>query len=201
MKKILHFILIAVSWLYFSCSGYGSKELVGGYYYSKKDARIESHNGYSQNEIYPWILDYDFNEDYIIAKQKPDRSNYKTYIGFNLYMRYKAYAAYLRNPNIINIEDGINLRKANIDKDSLNYKLFLSYNASESNTARDIEIYTKIGDSLCNNIPKLKRIFLNDINYWILDIRHDSLIGPLGGQEYFEERTRLNVPSKLRLSD
>lgn len=71
------------------------------YFYFQKGKDIQSYNGLSRNVIYPRVLDYAFNENFILAKQNPDKSFYCALLGFDLYSRFTAYADYLRDPSFI----------------------------------------------------------------------------------------------------
>ena len=86
------------------------------------------------------------------------------------------------------------MKNAKISEDSANYNLFKAYGASKKNTTNDISIRSRISDSLCNNNLYYKQIFAKEINYWIIDIAKDSLIGQLSAEEYLSKRKQLGVP-------
>jgi hypothetical protein len=54
-------------------------------------------------------------------------------------------------------------------------------------------------DSLIHSDSFYKSIFRNDINYWIIQITNDSLIGPLTKSEFEATRKELQIPDKLKL--
>ncbi len=63
------------------------KELSGSYYFYYGDGCAGSIlTGYLENGIYPKVIDYDYNSDFIIAVQKPDYSRYKFMISSELDM-------------------------------------------------------------------------------------------------------------------
>lgn len=194
-------IVVTFTLGYISCEQSGDRDMPGRHFYFSKNKDIESYNGFSRNVIYPRVLDYAFNENFILAKQNPDKPFYCALLGFDLYSRFTAYADYLRDPNFINTSEGSNYKDARIFNDSQNYKLFKLYNSSENNTSRDANIYNRITDSLCNNDPILKKIFSQGTNYWIIDIKKDSLIGPLIYKEFLSECNRLHIPKELKLSE
>ena len=40
----------------------------------------------------------------------------------------------------------------------------------------------------------------NPVNFWIIDISADKLIGPLSLNEYFQQRQQLNIPDDLKMN-
>ncbi|MGX5688164.1 hypothetical protein [Arcticibacter tournemirensis] len=76
-----------------SAGGDYAKDLSGDYFYrdegdSKKD--ILSHLP-GKKDIYGEVLDYDYNDNFIVAKQKPIYEEYKSMIGFKLRDNLKEY--------------------------------------------------------------------------------------------------------------
>lgn len=48
--------------------------------------------------------------------------------------------------------------------------------------------------------PLIQKIKQNDINYWIIQIANDSLIGPLTKSEFEATRKEMQIPDKLKLN-
>ena len=40
----------------------------------------------------------------------------------------------------------------------------------------------------------------NPVNFWIIDISSDKLIGPLSLNEYLQQRQQLNIPDDLKMN-
>lgn len=57
----------------------------------------------------------------------------------------------------------------------------------------------KEADSLIAHDPYYQKIFANDTNYWVIQIAHDSLIGPLTKSEFEIIRKELKIPKSLKL--
>lgn len=162
---------------------------------------ISSYNAIIQKTtIYQDVISKAFNEDFIIAKQKPNRRHYVPTLGLDLYTRYKSYMHYIQNPMILK-EEGYRELRGKIEWDSINYKTFFSRGASDKNSSKDIQISWSIADSLINNDPYYKKIFANEINYWIIYNPKDTLIGPLTKEEYIVKRKELKIPEDLQLEE
>lgn len=159
---------------------------------------------YSENEIlhrttiYPDVVSYAYNEKFIIAKQKPTKEGWLPYLSLDLYNRYIAYKEYSQNPDIFSEESWKPL-KGEIEWDSSNYKIFHDREATDKNSSEDLIIGRSIADSLIKNDPYYKKIFANEVNYWIIYNPQDTLIGPLTKEEYLEKRRELNIPDELKL--
>lgn len=150
--------------------------------------------------IYQDVLSKACNDDFIIAKQKPNKQHYVPSLGFDLYIRYTSYKHYLENPNILN-EEGYREQKGKIEWDSANYKMFFERGTSDKNSSQDIQISWAIADSLIKNDPFYKKIFANEVNYWIIYNPKDTLIGPLTKEEYKVKRKELKIPDDLQLEE
>jgi len=148
--------------------------------------------------IYQDVVSMAYNDDFILARQKPNKRHYVPSLGIDLYTRYTSYLHYKDNPHIIN-EEGYKEQKGKIEWDTINYKLFTERGASDKNTSNDIQISWAIADSLINNDPYYKKIFVNEVNYWIIYNRKDTLMGPLTKQEYIAKRKELKIPDNLQL--
>jgi len=58
----------------------------------------------------------------------------------------------------------------------------------------------KIADSLLKYDFYYRKIFSNNVNYWIIKVSNDSIYGPLNKNEYYYFRGVLGVPKSLKLS-
>ncbi|MBP7477636.1 MAG: DUF3997 domain-containing protein [Chitinophagales bacterium] len=84
-NKIVVLLSILFSSVHLACNLDDSKELSGNYIYlaqsnENKSILSQTNNAYS---IYPNVIDYDYNKDFIIAVQKPNREEYLQMIAFD----------------------------------------------------------------------------------------------------------------------
>jgi hypothetical protein len=201
----MKYLMCVISFLVFltSCNlGVESYKLSGNSFYKnegKGDRMISSSNhSLYRTAIYPDVIAYVFNDEFIIAKQRPDKLHWPQLLGLDLYSRYTAHAEYLKDPNIFERDAWRNL-EGKIEFDTVNYKMFHERGASLEKSSEDIRIREEVVNFLISNDPYYKKIFSNDINYWIIYNPKDTLIGPLNKDEYLVQRKRLGVPDDLQL--
>ncbi len=198
MKNIIIVILLLII---ASCnSGMDISTLSGNSLYMNDGGhrQIYSNNAIlHRTTIYPTVITHAFNKDFILAKQKPSKSDYITYLGFDLYGRYTTYSNYLKDPDAY-VKDGF---KEKIMKDSLNYEMFKAKETSLENNSEDIQISQSIAAYLLENDPSYQKVFVNDTNYWIIYNPKDTLIGPMTREEYLIKRKEFNVPDNLQLNE
>lgn len=167
--------------------------------YGRNMRVIESNNILLHNtSIYPDVVDYAYNKDFIIAKQVPQKSSAADFLGDNLYTKYTSYQYYVIDSASSTKKSDIVLRNK-IKSDSNNYYLFKKYGLSDKNSGTDIQKRKQIADSLIANDEYYKSIFSHDTNYWIINNQKDTLIGPLTREEYFLKRSELKIPNTLQL--
>jgi hypothetical protein len=150
--------------------------------------------------IYPDVVSHAYNKNFIIAKQIPEKANWPSLLGSDLYTRYKGHLHYIKNPGILN-EEGYKKQKGKIEWDSVNYKMFFERGASDQNSSADMHISRSIADSLIKNDPYYQKIFANEVNYWIIYNPKDTLIGPLTKEEYMIKRKEMKIPDDLQLEE
>ncbi|MCB9065462.1 MAG: hypothetical protein H6551_10020 [Chitinophagales bacterium] len=54
-----------------------------------------------------------------------------------------------------------------------------------------------VADSLLKNHTKFVKILSTNINYWIIDVSKDSLLGPYSYEEYISKRRLLEIPNSV----
>ncbi|WKN44226.1 hypothetical protein [Tunicatimonas pelagia] len=202
-------LLLPIILLFFSFCGAGvgdvSLELSGGYTY-----RVEGSMKYImadhifKDNIYPEVIKYSYNKDFILAVQKPNRDRGVTFLSNELSSMYQI---------LVNVDE--NERSSIIDRyDSHNSTIIseqslfntLKNNLSVNNSIEDIKQGHVISDSVLNNDPYYQKVFSNDVNYWIIEHRDTKgdntssvLHGPLSEQEYNGMREHLGIPDDLVL--
>lgn len=160
--------------------------------------RIFTNTLVHKTAVYPDIVGYDYNDDFIIVKQIPSTKYVAAYLGYDLYHRYSSYQQYMFNKDSIKPEEWVGVGES-IEKDTANYRIFHSRGASPGNTQEDIMISHAIADSLIHNDPYYKKIYSRKENYWIIINALDTLIGPLTKEEFLIKRKEYHVPDKLTL--
>lgn len=161
--------------------------------------RIFTNTAFHKTAIYPDIVGYDYNDNFIIVKQKPSATKYVTpYLGFDLYHQYTVYHKYMFGKDNIKPQEGVDVGDV-VKRDSANYRIFHSKGASQGNTQEDIMISQAVADSLIHNDPYYIKIYSRKENYWIIINALDTLIGPLTKEEFLIKRKEYHVPDKLTL--
>src|SRR5659263_93483 len=77
----------------------GNKSIDLGNDYAMRDKTIVPRNLFTGTEIYSKVVEYKFNEKFIIAKQKPKVSSYKKLLKENLITRLMIYDGFLKERN------------------------------------------------------------------------------------------------------
>jgi hypothetical protein len=149
-----------------------------------------------KNKIYANVIDYKFNDDFIIACQIPNRNFYLSHFASELSANYSTYYNYLKDST----SEKFYRSRNDILTDSIIPKIFKSRKISFENTSEDIKKGEKIADSLMKNDPFHKKIFSLKKAYWIIKIKNNILIGPLSETEYKLKRKELNLNNKLTLT-
>jgi hypothetical protein len=170
----------------------GNIKLSGDYWYKTIDCgecrMIFSRERY-YNAIYPTVTDYAFNENFILAEQRPAKETYIYDFGEDLFRRFENYRIYKTNNNILNDSFHSKLRGF-VEKDSLLYRQFMEMGASKDELKNRV-IGIDLAKSLIQNDSFYIKIFSNKLNYWIICNSSDSLIGPLTRQEYLDKKNIL----------
>ena len=195
--KTITSILFLVLILY-SCANLNDEWIdLGDDYVCKIDGgtkAIYSNQIYYNTEIHSKIVDYKFDEKYIIAKQEPDYDYYKNFVESNYSTRYARYEYYIvRNQDIPEFKD----IRTWIVADSLHYKLLKSKGVTIENQIEDIEKIKTILDSVFHYDPFYKKVFSSKENYWIIDKDKNIRFGPFSKKEFEKELKQKNINLKL----
>lgn len=176
-----------------------TKELSGGYVYRTDGNQryIRADNTF-KNSVYPNVVNFAFDENFILVLQSPSLDAFKVFLADELIGRYSILAS---------IKDTTELQKGeyaflktNLLADSTLYRM-LSKRLSPNNTSEDIKESQSIADSLIKSSPKYKLIFSRKLNYWIIRAQDGELLGPFSESEYLQKRKELGVPDKLKLEN
>lgn len=157
---------------------------------------IISSSLYENSDIYPTVIDYEFDQNYVLIAQEPEKESYKailsSYIGskYSIYMNTKADSMFLVRENCKNLE-------ALILKDSLTYQDLKRRGLTKENSVSDLDIRDDYIDSLFLHDEYYKKVFSRKVNYWILDKKNDKLFGPFSWEEFENKRQRLKIKMQL----
>lgn len=164
-----------------------------GYWLSDNRLSIESGNSF-KNSVLPLVVDYGFDEDFIIAVQKTDTVRIRRKIAENLALIYE----YLESHRNYTYEEPIEFtpKLEAFYNDQVLYNRFKK-EVSRNNSDSDQRNSELIADSLLLHNPQYKKILLRPYNYWILNKNTDELFGPYSRMEYLIRRVQLGVPDNL----
>lgn len=186
-------VLVAISLIY-SCnmSDY-SEQLAGGYKFvsNGKDYNLIS----GKNQIYPNVIGYSFNDDYIIVCQEPNKTLYKTLFASTLANNYNVYCSYIKD----SVSEKYHKSRSEILADSIIAKIFKSKNVSFENTGEDILKGEKIADSIIKNNTIQKKIFSLKKVYWIVGVKDNILFGPYSKDEFELRKNEKNIDLELNI--
>ena len=196
IKKTLILLFIIISIGIAGCNDI-SEDLGGGYTYRNDGGnRCINLNNYGKyGRIYPLVIDYDYNEDYIIALQNPSEKYFKILLSFDLCSMHSHSFSSEDSIRIKNIEA---YNQIFLD-DTVLYNNILSKKLTKNCGTKNSLIYDSIADSLIKNSPKFKLIFSRKYNYWIIKKKGDEIFGPYSENEYLEKRKEIGVPEGLQV--
>jgi len=204
MKKKSLLIVAILFYFEISCNSReigNDEDFDNGYSFVNKGSKrkmILPPNFCSKAIVFPDVVDYSYDSNFILAEQHPNRESFMMILGSYLYEHNLSYISFLRDPKRLDPSHQ-GLERYHIENDSFNYKLFKSYNTSTLNSARDVDIRDLIADSLLRHDPYYIMIFDRPIKYWIIQVDRDTLFGPFDSVEYKNKKRELNISQKLNL--
>jgi hypothetical protein len=194
MKKNIPILFLIVS--AFSCNMSDSvEELTGEYTFVHEG---ETHNFIvGKHTIYADVIDYSYDDNYILACQIPNKEMYLSQLQSSLWSDYFCYNSYLKDST----SEKFNKSRNEILKDSVISKVFKNRKVSFQNTSEDIKKGEEIADSIIKNNPFHKKVFSLKKVYWIIEIKNNLLIGPLSKDEYDLKRKELKLSEEFKLKN
>ena len=173
-----------------------SEDIGGGYTFeheSKSDNFI-----LGGHEVWPDVVSCNFNNRYVIAKQKPDKTSSISLMTSELSAKYIMYNNYITDSNY---RKEVKELANKIISDSTVYNLLLSKGVSFRNTLEDKNKIDIISDSIFRNNPYYKKYFSDTVNYWIINKKEELIFGPFTKEEYLKKKQEIGVPKNLKLDD
>lgn len=194
MKKIKIILITTIVSFFSSCNMSDSiEELPGDYTFVHEGEDYNFISG--KKNILPNVIDYEYDESFILACQEPNRIMYKSLFGSNLSFDYTIFNKYLKDSTTVKYYKS----RKEILGDSTIAKIFKNKNVSFENTSEDIKKGEEIADSIIKNNPIHKKIFSLKKVYWIIQIKDNILFGPYSKQEYLIKRKIIKVDERLAL--
>lgn len=197
----LYFALILIiSLLVVSCANLGDSitELGNRYEYRVDgDQRWISAGNIMRDGIYPNVINYKFNEDYIIVVQEPTVKGYKRFLTQDLLYRYES----------------IIYKTDTLKKDAYEQKFLKSHLWTDTDiharvvkemkpdNQTSFEKIDLIADSIIKFDPFIKNDFQRKRNYWIILKKKEVVLGPYSKLQYQQQRKELKVPENLQLEE
>lgn len=150
--------------------------------------------------IYSKIIDYKFDEKYIIATQEPDYEYYKLFVGSTFSSRISSYEYYLKDGKTKQFfkETTPFVRKA-IIADSTFYKKLSSKGITGANLVPDSDKIEIVLDSIFKTDIFYIKMFSSRLNYWIINKDLNIRFGPFTKEEFEQKCKEKQI--NLRLND
>jgi hypothetical protein len=198
--KILAGLLII---LFNSCLSFHDFRVdLGGNYTYHGDGKWKSiypSQIYYDTHIYSEIVDYSFNERFIIAKQIPDYEYHKLFIESNYSIRYGIYCDFLKDSTSDKfMKETTPFIRNSIKADSSLYKLLKLKLVTNQNSTDDQEKIKTVLDSIFHSDPYYLKLFASKENYWIIDKQNNIRFGPLTKLDFERELIKMNINLKLK---
>lgn len=145
--------------------------------------------------IYPNVIDFAYNEDFILVFQVPSKEHFITFLAQDIRIRFIALAN-VQNTSDLSKED-YELMKINLLADSSFYRM-LTKELSPNNTPEDIKKSEDIAKDIIFNSDYYRSILEKDTCFWILSHIDKRKYGPFSKMGLFDKAKELNVPEELQ---
>ena len=194
MKKALLIVVLFLITLSCNMSDY-SEELSGDYTFIHEGQDYNFIIG--RNEIYANVVDYKFDDNYIVVCQVPNRSMYLSNFASTLSGKYSTYYSYLKDSTTEKYYRSRN----EILRDTVIPRIFKNRKISFQNTSEDIQKQEEIADSIIQNDSFHVKVFSLKKVYWIIKVKSNNLIGPLSYAEYKQKKQEFNLSNDLLIQE
>lgn len=153
---------------------------------------------YYPTQIYSQITDYKFDENFIIAKQKPDKEYYLIFTSSNYSSRFIIYNSYLKDSTSKTFNDERTpFIRQSIKADSSLYKILKSKGITDQNQIVDKNKIKIVLDSVFQADPFYVRLFSSNENYWLINKDKNIRYGPFTKQEFDNKCRQENIKLKF----
>jgi hypothetical protein len=197
------YCLLGLYFLIAACHDDYTEKLSGGYEYYYESSRTRSIANYAQdrpNEVYPDVVDYVYDRNFILVKQRPDTEAYKGIMQSDFVSRYDRYQRYMANPGSYD-KNHSSYKEQEVIDDSGLYRILKAQGLDSALSGKDFEAGMQFVDSVLATDRIYQKTFANEFCYWIADHKTRRLLGPLTQDEYLKMKLELLVPAELKLQD
>ena len=174
---------------------------LGDGYTFKTDAHYRSiypNQVYYNTAIYSTILNYNFDNKYIIAEQKADYEHHKIFLAGVLRGRFSIYCSFLKDSTSkTSFNETSPFIRESIRADKGLYKLFMSKGITAQNSIEYMGKSELILDSIFKHDPFYVKLFSQNENYWIIDKDQNLRWGPLSKREFEKKTSELYIALKF----
>lgn len=147
--------------------------------------------------IYPSVDFYNYDDNYILARQFPDLEGVSRNIIGDIS---KIISAFRCNDNLHKGKTSDECRRL-IEKykDCTNFYQNLAKIPPNQYSAESTNIKILLAKEIIAKDPYHEKVFSQKENYWIIDKKGGDIYGPFNKHEYMNKRKSLGVPEDLRL--
>jgi len=147
--------------------------------------------------VKPNVESFAFNENFILVKQKPNFKSCAVLLGNELnnvawtFKRIDSFSfeklpKHLQKRYLENLKDSIFYRK-------------IALKITPQNTIEEQMYFRSLADSIIKIDKEYQKIFINEINYWIIEKKTNKVFGPYSEQLYLNKKIELGVSKSLHL--
>lgn len=183
-----------------SCANLGDLwvDLGNGFIY-KRDGRLRwiTRDNIMKEKIYPNILDYAFDDNYIIIVQEPEMEGYNRVLAEDLCMRYESIIYPLIKPEVDSATKFF--LKSHLWTDSSIHERVVKEIKPDYHS--DFTKLQLIADSIIKFDPYYLKQLSRKRNYWIINKKKDIIFGPFSKVEYLRMRNQFKISETLFLKD
>lgn len=181
-----------------SCANLGdsSTQLGNGYLY-----RVDGSNRWigsdhtMKDRIYSNVLDYAFDDHFIIVLQEPSFKGYEELLSEDLLYRY-SFVIDNKDTSKYDVSEKRFLKSHLWTDSSIHKRVLRKILPNNQSTVLDL---TAIADSIIKNDFFYRKAFLNKQNYWIVKKDTYSVLGPFTKAEYIKVKNDLQIDKALKL--
>lgn len=198
IKDSIFFLAFVTILVISSCANLGdsSTELGNGYRYRVDGSnRWISSDHVMKERVYSNVLNYAFNEHFILVLQEPSFQGYLELLSEDLLYRY-SFVIDNRDKSKYD-EDEKRFLKSHLWTDScINRNVLRKILPNKQSTILDL---SAIADSILKNDPIYRKAFLSKENYWIIKKDTYTVLGPFSKTEYIKTKNDLRIDKELKL--
>lgn len=183
-----------------SCANLGDSatDLGNGYVYRVDgDQRWIRAGDIMQDGVYPNVIDYKFNNDFIIVIQEPTVKGYKRFLAQDLRYKYES-IIYKTDTSKSDAYEEKFLKSHLWTDSSIHARVAKEMKPDNQASFERLDL---IADSLVKFDSYIKRDLVRKRNYWIILKKKNIVLGPYSKLQYQRQRNELNVPENLQAEE